>query len=110
MNIEEVLGACRANCAINHELLAICSDNDLELKPGKGKTIRSNFVHIAGTRRAHLEERMKKEAESVPKPDWKTANREELTEVVALTDQLMEVAFRKQEETGKPARWTTPMF
>lgn len=105
-----MLDAWRANCAINYELLDTCADEDLELKPGKGKTIRSNFVHIVGVRKGHLQERLKVESAAIPELDWKTASREDLSGALRMTDELIAQALRKQEETGKPARWTTPKF
>ncbi|HWA84110.1 MAG TPA: DinB family protein [Fimbriimonadaceae bacterium] len=110
MELEELLDAWNANCAINYELLDVCSDEDLELKPGKGKTIRSNFVHIIGFRKAVIEERLKANAAAIPTLDWKTASREELRDGLSLTDDLMAEAFRKQDETKRPARWTTARF
>jgi len=108
--MKQLEDAWRANCKVNYDLLALCSDEDLELKPGKGKTIRSNFVHIVGVRRSHLEERMKQEAERVPKLDWKTASRQEILSALSQSDELMLAAFQKQDETGKPGRWTTLRF
>ena len=110
MNLEQLFEAWRANCAINARLLALCADEDFELKPGKGKTIRSNWVHIVGVRRAHLEESFRKEASLVPKLDWKTATRIEIEEGLRSTDELVERLFRRIEEEGKPARWTAPRF
>ncbi|HVT11454.1 MAG TPA: DinB family protein [Fimbriimonadaceae bacterium] len=109
MEIDDLLDAWKANCAINYELLDVCTDEDLELKPGKGKTIRSNFVHIIGIRKAVIEERLKVRSAAIPSLDWKTASREELRQGLRITDELMADAFRKQEETKKPARWTTAM-
>lgn len=110
VTLDELLDAWRANCGINLELLALCTDEDLELKPGKGKTIRSNYVHLIGVRRAYLEDKMRKEAASVAKLDWKTASREELTDGLRQTDGLIERLFRKMEESAKPGRYTTIKF
>src|SRR5687768_14002282 len=100
MGMEEVLAAWRANNAINLELMDLVADEDMELKPGKGKTIRSNFVHIIGVRRFHLEEQMRKEAAMIPKLNWKTASREDLREGLALTHDLVAQALQKMAETG----------
>ena len=78
LSLDNLLEAWRSNEALCHELLALCSDESLECKPGKGKTIRSNFVHIVGVRRMWLEEKMPKEAKEIPKLDWKTAGRKEI--------------------------------
>src|SRR5687768_11105508 len=75
MTIDDLLDAWRVNNAINLEFLDVCTDEDLELKPGKGKTIRSNFVHLIAVRRMWCDEKLKAEAETIPKLDWKTATR-----------------------------------
>jgi uncharacterized damage-inducible protein DinB len=106
--IDALADAWRANCAINHELLALCRDEDLDLKPGKGKTIRSNFVHIAGVRRSHIEEKLRAEAVSIPKPDWQTATREELAAALTSTDDL--VVLLLERIALKPGRWTPARF
>lgn len=110
MDIDQLLDAWRANCAVNRDVLALCTDEDLELKPGKGKTIRSNFVHIVGVRRAHIEERMRKEAQAIAKLDWQTATREQILDALDASDKLMSDCFALMEKTGKPARWTTLRF
>lgn len=107
MSIEEVVLAWRANNAINVELLNACSDDTFELKPGKGKTIRSNFVHLIGVRRMWMEEKMPNEAKTVPKLDWRTATREELLDGLALSGELMEQLFVKYAESPKRS---LPMF
>jgi len=104
MDIEELVDAWRVNNAINLELLALASDEDLELKPGKGKTIRSNYVHLIGVRRAWAEEKLKKEAAFIPKLDWKTATRQELVKGLQQSSELMSNLFRKMEETKRPGK------
>src|SRR5947207_117726 len=94
MTIEELCDAWRVNNVINLEMLKRCSDEDFELKPGKGKTIRSNFVHLIGVRRAWCEEKLRKEVATVPKLDWKTATREELVNGLSATSELMMRLFR----------------
>lgn len=110
MDLENLLDAWKANCAINHELLGLCADQDLELKPGKGKTIRSNFVHIVGVRRAHLEDKLRKESAHVVQLDWKGATRDEIDSGLRETDQLMAALFELIDSAKKPARWTTGRF
>ncbi len=110
MTINELVDAWRANNAINLELLGMCTPEDLELKPGKGKTIRSNFVHIIGVRRNWIEEKMKKESEMIPKLDWKVSSIESLREGLEVSSALMQALFEKREERTKPDRWTTPLF
>ena len=66
MTIDELVEAWQANNALNLELLDLVADDDFALKPGKGKTIRSNFVHLVGVRRIWLEEKMPAEAKARP--------------------------------------------
>ena len=110
MTLDDLSDAWRVNNAINLELLDIATDVDLDLKPGKGKTIRSNFVHLIGVRRMWLEVQMPKEAKTVPKLDWKTADRAELRRALNLTSGLMQALFKKMEASTKPGKWTTTMF
>jgi uncharacterized damage-inducible protein DinB len=106
VTFEDLLDAWRKNNAINHALLALCPDETFEFKPGKGKTIRSNFVHIVGIRRAWVEESMRAQAAKIPKLDWKTATRAEIESALDVSRDLCADFLRKIEETGKPARWT----
>ncbi len=110
MSIEELLEAWRVNNAINVELLGACADEDLELKPGKGKTIRSNFTHMVLVRRMWIEEGNAKEARSIPKLDWKSASRKEIEDCLALSSDLMLELFRKREVRAKPNRWSNLKF
>ncbi len=110
MDIEELLDAWRVNNFVNLELLAACGDEDFELKPGKGKTIRSNFVHIVGVRRMWLEEKLPKAAAMVPKLDWKSASRQEIEEGLNLTHELLGELFRKRHESVKPGRFSNLKF
>ena len=110
MDIEELVDAWRANNAINLELLDLASDEDLELKPGKGKTIRSNFVHLIGVRRSWAEDKLKKESALIPKLDWKTATRKELTEGLNQSSGLMTNLFRKMEQAKKPGKSLLKFF
>lgn len=109
MTIEELLDAWRVNNALNLELLGIVADEDFDLKPGKGKTIRSNFVHLVGVRRLWIEEKMPEAAKALPRPDWKTANREEIRDGLEASSAAMQELFRKRE-AGKPGKWSTPLF
>jgi uncharacterized damage-inducible protein DinB len=108
MPIEEILDAWRVNNAINLEILALCPDESFELKPGKGKTIRSNFVHMLVHRRGSVEEKLKKEAEAIPKLDWKTATRAEITDALNTSADLIGELIKKFDE--KPGRWTAVKF
>lgn len=109
VSLEDLLDAWRANNALNIELLGACADGDLELKPGKGKTIRSNFVHLIGVRRTWCEESLKKEAEKIPKLDWKSASRKALLDGLNVSNEAMLSLFRKKAQSSK-GRWTLGMF
>lgn len=102
--------AWRANQALCLEMLAACSDADFELKPGYGKTIRSNFVHLVSVRRLWCEEGLKAAAAGVPKLDWKTANRDEIAEGLRLSSEAVLQLLEKRFHSEKPNRWTFPMF
>src|SRR5579862_1773080 len=104
MPLDDFLDAWRVSNAINLELLALCGDDTFELKPGKGKTIRSNFVHIVSVRRAFIEEKLPKEAVALPKLDWKSASREEIVSGLQESSKLVEALLSKQNE--KPGKWT----
>lgn len=93
--------AWRINNALNLELLDICTDDDLELKPGKGKTIRSNLVHLISVRRSWAEEAVKVEAQAIPKLDWKSATRDEMRSGLDTSRDVIAALFRKREEKGK---------
>lgn len=110
MSFDDLLDAWQANDAVNRRLLALCPDASFELKPGKGKTIRSNWVHLVGLRRAYVEERarMRAEAEAIPKLDWKTATREEIVAGLEASREPMARAFERLD--AKPSRWTAARF
>lgn len=110
MNVDDLFRAWRANNTINLELLGLCSDDDLELKPGKGKTIRSNYVHIIGVRRGWAEATMKKESALIPKLDWKTAYRKEIEKGLSVSSKVMEQVFMKMAEKQSKGRWTPINF
>lgn len=108
MTFDELLDAWRVNNVVTLELLDICGDETFEFKPGKGKTIRSNFVHIVSSRGMRIAEKFSKLKDSTPKLEWKTATREELVEGLNETAALMEDVFRKREE--KPDRFSLLTF
>ena len=108
MEFEDVLDAWRVNNKITLELLALCPDESLDFKPGKGKTIRSNFVHIAWCRGEHVKDKVPKAKDQVPKLDWKTATRDEIVQALTTTGELMETVLTKRFE--KPDRYTGMRF
>lgn len=110
MTLDELLEAWRANNAINVELLDIVTDEDMDLMPGKGKAIRSNFVHLVGVRRMWCEEKLAKEAATIPKLDWKTASREQIREGLDVSNAVMLQLFEKREAAAKPGKMSSLMF
>ncbi|MBW7928818.1 MAG: hypothetical protein H3C58_12205 [Fimbriimonadaceae bacterium] len=110
MTFDDLIAAWRTNNAINLRLLDMCTLADLELKPGKGKTIRSNFVHIVGVRRSWVEESLKAEAATIPKLDWQEATREEILEGLIASSRAMEALLAKREGSAGKSRWSAPLF
>ncbi|MBS1724780.1 MAG: hypothetical protein JSS66_17700 [Armatimonadetes bacterium] len=106
--MEDFKEAWRANNRINLELLALCPDESFEFKPGKGKTIRSNYVHIIGMRRAWIEAKLPKEATAISKMDWKTAGRSEIEHELGTSSQLMEALFERH--SLKPGKMSLAVF
>lgn len=107
---DDLIEAWRVNNRVNHEILSWCADEDLDLKPGKGKTIRSNFVHIISVRRMHLEEKVSKLAAEIPRLDWQAATREEIRAALDQTSSMMEVVFAKIAESTRKTRWTATLL
>lgn len=100
--MESTLEAWRVNHAITLELLSLCPDESFDLKPGKGKTIRSNFVHIAGVRKMWIREKLPAEYGAVPPLDWKTASREQILNCLQITnDSMARVLVRVNERQGQ---------
>lgn len=110
MSIEDLVDAWRVNNQLNLELLGICQESDLDLKPGSGKTIRSNFTHLVGTRKTWLADKLAVEAATIPKLDWKTAAKSELALALEVSSPLMVALFKKMEASVKPGKWTTMKF
>lgn len=110
MTLDELLNAWRANNDLNIEWLDAVTDDDLELKPGKGKTIRSNFVHLISVRRMWAADKLAKEAASIPKLDWKTATRDEIRSGLEASNNVMLQLLQKRVETQKPGKSSALMF
>ena len=89
MDVDDLIDTWKINNVLCLELLAACPDDSFEYKPGKGKTIRSNFVHLIGVRKMWLEDKLKPFAKTIPKLDWKTANRQELIEGLNISNEGM---------------------
>jgi len=110
MTLDDLIAAWRTNNAINLRLLEMCTLSDLELKPGKGKTVRSNFVHIVGVRRSWVEESLKAGAATIPKLDWQEATREQILEGLIASSRAMEALLAKREANAGKGRWSAPLF
>ena len=110
VTIDELCEAWRINNAINLELLSACPEETMDFKPGKGKTIRSNFVHLVSVRRMWIEDKMAKEAALVPKLDWKTAGRSEIESALGVSCQLIQERFRLREQRVKPGAFPVISF
>ncbi len=108
MTLEDLLDAWRVNNAVNLRLLELCPDDAFELKPGQGKTIRSNWVHLVGVRRSHVEAMRPSAAESIAKLDWKTAPREAIVEALTSSAEATAAVLIRLE--AKPNRWTAAKF
>lgn len=112
--LDELLDAWRANNALNVELLGACADEDLDLKPGKGKTIRSNYVHIVGVRRMWCEHGGRGRgaavpAADIPKLDWKAATRKQILHGLEASNEAMCALFHRKAASSK-GRWTLGLF
>lgn len=106
MSLEDLFEAWRVNNVVNLEILDLCPDDSFELKPGKGKTIRSNFVHIIWSRGQRIKEKFPKA--EVAELDWKTASRDEIREALISTETQMRDVFVKRME--KPDRFKVLTF
>ena len=106
MSLDDLLEAWRVNNVVNLEMLDLCPDDSFDMKPGKGKTIRSNFVHIIWSRGQRIKEKFSKAA--VPELDWKTATREQIREALISTEAQMKDVFVKRNE--KPDRFKLMTF
>ena len=106
--LEELLDAWRVNNAVNLRLLELCPDETFDLKPGKGKTIRSNWVHLIGVRKSHVEAMLPAAAVPIAKLDWKAASREEIASALATSDEAMAASLARLDV--KTNRWTAAKF
>ncbi len=110
MTIDELIDAWRANEAINKKLLRMCSDADLELKPGKGKTVRNNFTHIIACRRAWAAHSLPEQANGIKTPDARTATRKQIEHGLEKSSKVMEDVFRKISKKPGRGKWAPLTF
>ena len=104
MTLDDLLEAWRVNNAVNLRLLGLCPEEVFDLKPGSGKTVRSNWVHLVGVRRMHVDAMLRAAVGAVPKLDWKTATRTEIEGGLAASDAAMASVFARLD--AKPNRWS----
>ncbi len=110
MTIEELIDAWRANEAINKKLLRMCSEADLELKPGKGKTIRGNFTHIVACRRNWATNSLPNKAKSIKTPDSRTATKKQIELALKESSKVLEDVFRKICKKPGRGKWAPLTF
>lgn len=110
MTLAELLDAWRVNNALNLELLNLVDDGWMDLKPGSGKTIRSNFTHIVSVRKMWAGEKVGKEAAAVPILDWKSASRCDIREALIISSELMTEVLKRRDAVTKPGKWNLPLF
>ncbi len=110
MTVEDIIEAWRVNCFVNLELLNIVPESAWDAKPGKGKTIRSNFAHIVNCRSHWLQAFFPKSDASFPKLDWKSSTREQIVDALSQSDRAMAEAIRLLDAEGKKLRWTAATF
>ena len=110
MTIEGLIEAWRANEAINKKLLRLCSDADLDLKPGKGKTVRNNFTHIIACRRSWAGQSLPDEAKTIKTPDARTATRKQIEHGLEKSSKVMEDVFRKLCKRPGRGKWAPLTF
>ena len=108
MSLDGLLDAWRVNNAVNLRLLALCPEEAFDLKPGKGKTIRSNWVHIVGVRRSHIEAMAPAAAGPIARLEWKSATRGEIEAALSASAEATAAVFARLET--KPIRWTAAGF
>lgn len=104
------LVAWRANARITRRLLDLCPDEAFDLKPGSGKTIRSNFVHIVGVRRMGLEHGPLKVPKAAVTLDWKTADRGDIEAALEESDRLVAEILALTPEPTKPSHWSPALM
>jgi len=101
MTIEDLVESWKTNNSFCLELLRLCPDDAFDLKPGKGKTIRSQYVHIIQVRTQWVAENLPDVASQVSKLDWKTANREDLHQGLLHSSVGVEALLRSLDQSGK---------
>lgn len=99
--IEAIVEAWRKNQAATMLMLSWCGESDWDLKPGSGKTIRSNFVHLISVRRHWVEGGFKAGAADIPKLDWQSATRHEIEDGLERSYQGVVELMRRRNEKGK---------
>lgn len=112
MSVEatEIAKTWNQNNALNLAWLSHVTDEDLELKPGSGKTIRSNFVHLISVRRMWCESKLPTVAATIPKLDWKTATTDEIQSGLMISNQAMIQLFEARLNAKRPNKTSLLTF
>lgn len=107
MDTDSLLAAWDANDSVNRRLLSLCPDDTFDLKPGKGKTVRSSFVHIVKVRGMWCEGSKGMPAFSFKDLDVKASSRSEIESGLEESNALMHIMLRNKAESTRPAKQPT---
>jgi len=102
MATEELINAWAQNNRISLELLQLCPDDTFNLKPGSGKTIRSNFTHIVSVRMSWADPK----GNNLIKLDWKSASREEIETALQASSLIVVEYLANLASSARPKKWT----
>jgi len=102
MEPDDLCAAWRSNTDVTLRLLELVGDDDLDLKPGKGKTIRSNLTHMVSVRRMWCEDGLPAQAATIPKLAFNTATRQEIVEALRASDEVVQAWLKKKAVGRKP--------
>lgn len=93
----ELVEAWEINARLNLYLLEAVSDEQLDIKLEKGKTVMGNFAHIHNVRRMWVKSAAADLHDGIPKLE--APNRSELLAALELSTSAMSEIFRRAETT-----------
>lgn len=108
MDPENLVAAWEANNDVNLRLLALIPDDALDLKPGRGKTVRSAFVHLIKVRGMWCEGAKGLPAFDFKDLDAKSAGRREIIAGLEESNRLMQALIR--DRAVLPGRAKQPVL
>ncbi|MBL8066988.1 MAG: hypothetical protein JNM28_00915 [Armatimonadetes bacterium] len=108
MDQEDLVAAWDANNDVNQRLLALIPDDAFDLKPGRGKTVRSAFVHLVKVRGMWCEGVKGMPAFDFKPLNAKTAERQEIQAGLEESNRLMQTLIRNR--AGSPGRAKQPVL